>query len=465
MVKMRVKFTTVILALLAGLCLTGCNPMMNDLGTFNSHFEAGDFNQAGQFAEKKINKFGSPSGNDLLWTLQLAAAEKTRLNHQQSTASFDKAEEMMNYFASNSEVLDTVGSTIVNDNVVPYKGQEYDGIMVNTYKALDFMAEKKPDLARVEFNRALDRQMRAREHFNEEIRKLEAKLDKEKEENKTDARAMADDPDVQSIVKANYPDLSQFEPYPDFVNPFTTYLAGVYFLLIGETSRAGDLLKETAGMVPDNDYIQKDLALADDVAAGKVKLENQCWVIFENGLGPTKGEIRIDLPLILVSDRVSYTGVALPKLYPRSIAYPYLTIKTDTGEYRTRQVADMERVIETEFNKDFKGILMRAIASAAVKTAAQAVLSDRKNDDLGKLASVLVGVYSAATTAADVRIWTALPKDFQVARFDMPKNSPLLIFTPGNTLFEANIPPCKNAIVYIRIINAGATPVCEVLAF
>jgi hypothetical protein len=124
----------------------------------------------------------------------------------------------------------------------------------------------------------------------------------------------------------------------------------------------------------------------------------------------------------------------------------------------------MERVIETEFNKDFKAILMRAIASAAVKTAAQAVLSS-KNGDGARLAAFLVGVYSAATTAADVRIWTALPKDFQVARCAMPKNSPLLIITPGNTLFEVNIPPCRNAIVYIRIINAGASPVCEVLAF
>ena len=306
--------------------------------------------------------------------------------------------------------------------------------MVNTYKALDFLAEKKPDLARVEFNRALDRQMRAREHFNEEIRKLETQLEKDKEKNKTDAKAMADDPDVQSIINANYPNLSQFEPYPDFVNPFTTYLAGVYFLLIGENSRAADLLKETAGMVPDNDYIKSDLALADDAAAGKVKLENQCWVIFENGLGPTKGEKRIDLPLVLVSNRVFYTGVALPILSPRSIAYPYLTIKTDTGEYQTRQVADMERVIETEFKKDFKGILIRAIASAAAKAAAQAVLSNQ-NDNGGVALAALVGVYSVVSTAADVRIWTALPKDFQVARFDIPKNSPLLIVTPGKYCF------------------------------
>ena len=212
------------LALVSGLCLTGCNPTMNDLGVFNGHFEAGDFNQAGRFAESKIKKDKKPSGDDLLWSLQLAASEKAQLNHADSIATFDKAEEMLNYYAPKSAVLDTVGSTLVNDNAIPYKGQEYDGIMVNTYKALDFLAEKKPDLARVEFNRALDRQTRAKEHFNEEIRKLEAKLDKEKEKTNTDAKAMADDPQTMAIVNANYPDLSRFRPYPDFVNPFTTYL-------------------------------------------------------------------------------------------------------------------------------------------------------------------------------------------------------------------------------------------------
>ena len=208
---MRIKVTIAVLALAAGVCLTGCNPAMNNLAVFNRHFEAGDFNQAGQFAESKIKKGKNPSGDDLLWTLQLAASERAQLNHADSIASFDKAEEMMNYYAPQSEALDTVGSTIVNDNVVPYKGQEYDGIMVNTYKALDFLAEKNLELARVEFNRALDRQMRAREHFNEEIRKLEDQLDKEKEKTNTDARTVADDPNVMAIINANYPNL---EPVP-----------------------------------------------------------------------------------------------------------------------------------------------------------------------------------------------------------------------------------------------------------
>jgi uncharacterized protein len=459
---MRTKVTIAILALLAGLCLTGCNPAKSNLAVFNRQFETGDFNQAGQFAESKIKKDKNPSGDDLLWTLQLAGSKRADANHADSIATFDKAEAMMNYYATPSEVLDTVGSTLVNDNIVPYKGQEYDGIMVNTYKALDFIAEKNLELARVEFNRALDRQMRAREHFNEEIKKLEAKLDKEKEKNNTDARTVAEDPSVMAIVNANYPNLSQFEPYPDFVNPFTTYIAGVYFLLIGETSRAADLLKESAGMVPDNDYIKNDLLLADDAAAGKVKLENQCWVIFENGLGPVKEEFRIDLPLVLVSSKVYYAGIALPRLCPRSVAYPYLTIKTDAGTYQTKQAADMERVIQTEFNKDFKGILIRAIASAVVKAAAQASVKD--NDKYGIMTAV-IAAYSIATTAADVRIWSTLPKDFQIARCAIPENRTLQIFPTGNIPFEVNIPPCKNAIVYIRIINAGASPVYEVLTF
>jgi uncharacterized protein len=458
---MRIKIAIVLLVLMPGLCLTGCNPAMTDLGTFNGRFEPGDFNQAGKFAESKIGKGHKPSGDDLLWALQLAASERAQLDHADSIAAFDKAEEMLNYFAPRSAVLDTAGSIIVNDNAIPYKGQEYDGIMVNTYKALDFLAEKKPDLARVEFNRALDRQTRAKEHFNEEIRKLEAKLDKQKEKTSTDARAMADDPKTMALVNANYPDLSQFQPYPDFVNPFTTYLAGVYFLLIGENGRAADLLKETAGMVPGNDYVKNDLVLADDAASGKDKVENQCWVIFENGLGPTKGEFRIDLPLVLVSSRVYYAGIALPRLVPRRIAYPYLAIRTDDGEYRTRQVADMERVIETEFKKDFSGILMRAIASAAGKAVAQA--SVRDSDKYGVMTAV-IAAYSVATTAADVRIWTALPKDFQVARCAIPASRLLTVFA-GNTAFDVHIPSCGNAIVYIKIINAGAAPVCEVLTF
>jgi len=455
------KIAPAILVLLAGLYLSGCNPAKTDLAVFNCRFEAADYNGAGLFAQTKIRKGKTPSGDDLLWTLQLACAERTQLNYQQSNAQFDRAEEMLNFYAGQSaELVDTVGSTIVNDNLVPYKGEEYDGIMVNTYKALDFLAEKNLDLARVELNRALDRQIRAREHFNEEIRKLEAKLEKQK--NKADVNAIVDDPNTLARVNAQYPNLDRFQPYPDFVNPFTTYLAAVYFALVGEYEKAGYLFKESAGMVPDNDYIAKDLLLTDDVIAGKAKLKNMVWVIFENGLGPVKEEVRIDLPLFLATSRVQYVGIALPRLRPRDVACPCLILETDAGKLPTKQVADMDRVIQTEFQKDFRGILARAIASAVLKAAAQYAVKDQ--DDYG-FATALAAIYSAATTAADVRIWSALPKDFQVARCTIPQDRKLKIAPAGSAPFEINIPPCSNAIVYVKIVRTGASPMYEVLTF
>jgi hypothetical protein len=337
--------------------------------------------------------------------------------------------------------------------------------MVNTYKALSFMSQKKNDLARVELNRALERQIRAREHFNEEIKKLQEDLDKSQQKSQANANAIMDDPQTASRIADFYPNLDQFQPYPDFVNPFTTYLAAVFFELSGDYSKANYLFKESSGMVPDNDYIAKDLVATDDLISGKVKLENNVWVIFENGLGPVKEEIRFDIPMFIASSRVFYTGIALPRLVSRYPAYSCLMVQTDSGDYPTKRVCDMERVIQTEFKKDFRGIVLRAIASAAVKTAAQAALSNRNRDNGGAFLAFLVAAYSAATTAADVRIWSALPNDFQVAKCPIPGNRVLKISPPGGANFDISIPSCQNAIVYIKIVHAGAMPVYEVLTF
>lgn len=122
----------------------------------------------------------------------------------------------------------------------------------------------------------------------------------------------------------------------------------------------------------------------------------------------------------------------------------------------------MERVIQTEFNKDFRGILARALISAAAKAIAQAAL---RRQDNGAILAALVAVYSFATTAADVRIWSALPKDFQVARLPVPDDRKLVINSAGGAPLVIDIPACTYAIVYIKIITAGSMPVYEVLTF
>jgi hypothetical protein len=426
-----------------------------------------DYENSVIFAQKNMSNHKEPTSEDLLWALQLGTVERIRKNYQKSTEYFDKSENMLKFYDEQFKGGDIIGSTAVNENVLPYRGEEYDGVMVNTYKALNFMAVGNTDLARVEFNRALDRQRRAKEKFVEEINKLNAKMQQAEQQNAY-AKSNVENPQIQNLLAQQYPGLYNFQAYPDFINPFATYLAGVYFNLVGDHAKAVDLLKESYGMVRDNPYIAEDLSVTDGILNSQGRLENTVWLIFENGLGPVKEEFRLDIPLFIATNKVKYVGIALPKLEFRNRAYPYLIVDSDNKSFTTLPVADMDRVIQTEFSKDFGGILTRAIISATAKAVAQYALEEegrRHNSSAGTLLSYAAAAYSFASTAADVRIWTTLPKDFQIARFPKPKNGKLKITPPGSFSLDVDIPNCNNALIYVRIITSQAMPVYEVMAF
>jgi hypothetical protein len=444
--------------------LTGCNAPKSHLSTFSEYFNSSDYEKSIKFAKSKISKSKNPKREDLLWTLQLGTLERLRQNHQESNNYFDRSEEMLNFFDYQNATADSAAAIVVNENIVPYLGEEYDGIMVNTYKALNFMALGENDQARVEFNRALDRQRRAREEFAREIAKLQNELDKAQEKEGSQAKKNVDNSETNRLITDRYPGLYEFEAYPDFVNPFTTYIAGVFFNLVGDHSKAVTFLKESYGMVSDNEYIAQDLAVTEQVLDGQAELKDTAWVIFENGMGPVKEEFRIDIPLFVASDDVKYFGIALPRLIFREQAYSYLSIKAGGNNYNTQIVGNMDRVVQTEFGKDFKGILTRAIISATAKVVAQYAL-DKNDNSSSNIASLLAAVYSYATTAADVRIWTTLPKNFQVARLPMPADRLITIEAPGGESFPVEIPPCKNAFVYVRMPKKQTRQVLDLITY
>ena len=118
----------------------------------------------------------------------------------------------------------------------------------------------------------------------------------------------------------------------NYVNPFSTYMHGLFFMLNAQgnndINKAYESFQRAAAMT-DNPTVKADLALADNIRRGKQsikKVEPTVWVVFENGLGPKKEEIRIDLPVFIASDNVKYTGMALPKLVERKQAYPTLDV-------------------------------------------------------------------------------------------------------------------------------------------
>lgn len=443
--------------------MAGCNAPKDQLKVFNRYFEAGQYQECCEFARQKCKNRKKPSGEDLLWTLQLGSVDRLLYQYEMSTKLFDKAEKMLKYYDEQNRLADGIATTIVNDNALPYRGQQYDGVMLNTYKALNFMAEGDMELARVEINRALDRQRRTKEKFSKELQELRQEID-EKAKNRSLVKSSISSPKTRQALLKKYPNLYAFEAYPDFINPFATYLAGIFFEIEGDRARAIDLFKESYGMVSTNDYILQDLEQTENILNGNGHEEKMVWLIYENGLGPVKEEFRVDLPLFIATRHVRYVGIALPKLKFRRGACPYLDVESDGMKYSTQQVSDMDRVVQTEFKKDFDVILQRAIISATAKAVAQYAL-ESNNSSGGSLAAIAVAIYSFATTAADVRVWTALPKEFQVARFPVPDDGKISINGQGVNPFEVKIGDCNDAIVYVRIPTLQTLPVSEVMIF
>ena len=439
---------------------SGCNTPKDNLMVFNRYVESGDLRPAATFAEDKLKKGASPRGEDLLWMLQLGAVERMEQRYAESTRWFDESEDTLQYFKmKNDEISRLVARAAINDNATPYSGTIYDGIMVNTYKALNFMIQGKYELARVEFNRALDRQRRAKEDFSRQIQSVQDRL--RQHQNSTMAYRTLENPEFRSKLEQQYPSLSNFEAYPDFVNPFSTYLAGIFFAVTNDYSKASDLLKESAGMLPNNNFVLQDFAEVEKALNERKAISPTVWVIFENGLGPIKDEIRIDLPLFIATDKVRYFGIALPQLLFRPAAAWRLDIRSDDQSCATELVADMDRIIQTEFQKEFSGILLRALLVATAKAAAQYAFEENNSSP----AAICMAFFNFFTTAADVRIWSALPKNFQVARLSRPADGKLTIGAGNRPPMTVQLPDCTHAIVYVKMITSHAVPRVDIIRF
>jgi hypothetical protein len=215
-------------------------------------------------------------------------------------------------------------------------------------------------------------------------------------------------------------------------------------------------------MLPENSFVADDFKTMETSLNQNAAFPRTVWVLLENGLGPIKTESRFDLPLFIATDDVRYVGIALPQLQYRPPAVPYLDVQTADITCRTQFLANMDSIVKTEFDKEFPAILTRALISATAKAIGQFALEKNQNSST---AAVIAAIYSFATTAADVRIWTMLPKNVQLARLPMPADGSIQLLAPGRPAIPVQIPDCNYAVVYVRIINNQIGPNIEIMAF
>jgi hypothetical protein len=182
-----VKKTILILA--TSLFLGGCQTLATKKHSenFNQQFSSGQFQQAAKTAVTagSINPAGE--SNSLLWSLQAGTSLTASNQHLFSNTVLDGAEELMKADDTRniaSKGLQKVTSIFLNSGFNDYAPSVFDGVMVNTYKGLNNLFLRDMQNARIEFNRAADRQRRAKEHFKEKIQEQEKKARSTKKQKK-----------------------------------------------------------------------------------------------------------------------------------------------------------------------------------------------------------------------------------------------------------------------------------------
>jgi len=457
------KITSFFLAMFIIFSINGCAPK-SAMMKVDKLIAKGQYKKAALSAQGNLDKSDIYGRNNLLWKLESGSAFSYDEDYNQSIKAFNDSEMLMKYYREQilaKDVAQTLSSLLVNDTTRPYIGTEYDGIMVNTYKAIDYMAKEDMDGARVEFNRAIDRQRRAKIFFAQMIQKEKEAIDKKEQESASEGKNLSVSNElIDEKLLQNYPSLHDFEPYPDFVNPTTTYLAGLFAKANGDGSKSEYLLKEAYGMMPKSEAVKADFL--------QKNYDKTVWLIFENGQAPILKEWRIDFPIWIFSSHLSYISLALPKLVQRDIAWPYLNVRfDDNSTIKTEFLSSMDRVIKTEFLKSYSSIVHRAILSTATKTAINYALEQKSNGSNGaELVRFIAAVYQIASTQADTRIYSTLPKEFQVARFKRPTNGVINITTPNNILVkDITLPDAKNILIYVKIATPYALASVRVIPF
>lgn len=455
----RNKATRLVIYCFSLLILSGCSKISPD--EVNKQYYEGNAKKAYELAQKGANELErgkTPKGDELLWQIQ-SGIIGFDLGDQNAANLLEIAEENINQnelegiissFFKNTEAI------LINDNVIPYKGFLYEGVMVNYYKALLYMSEKKYADARVEFNRASDRQRRLKEYYQEEIAKTKeaqskATNNKENDPNKQNQK------EQQDIILQTYTNLEEFSHLNDHINPAVDYVAGIFFMLQGDYSKAQDFLKESYG-ITQSSFIAQDLQSAQN----KSLKEKQTWIIIEDGKSPFKIEKRFSFP-IFTGDGLIYVSLALPDIKKGvDFASSYtLYDSSNVQQAQATQIATLNPLAFNEFKKQLPFIITRAIISTTIKALSQyVVLKSTEGNGVAQIIAGLGGIFTQATTQADLRIATIMPNSFYVLRiantegkFNLKANGKMIASIDISAKCAKNqkqICVDKNNIVYIR---------------
>ncbi len=326
-------------------------------------------------AAQVLEKLALTEGKDqLVYLLDYATALQAAKEFKKSNKYFllaDRMAEVKDYHS----ITKQLSSVVVSEEMVQYKGDDYEKILINAMLAINFLSMNDLDGALVETRRLIEKL----EHYRVDAKKKYQQ------------------------------------------NEFAMYLGA----LIWESDRKWDdayiSFEKTYKLNSDFEYIERDLIRAAVNArryATAKKWEKKfgikrkkSWfnkrngeivLIHQQGWGPRK------------RPNSKWRRIPTLRAVPSYTKASQLEV-IGVGKENSQKVYNLERVAIKTLDDQFAPLIAKRVASAVAKE----VLADQvrqKNKALGALVSIAL----RAVDRADLRQWSTLPASFQIAKLRVP---------------------------------------------
>jgi hypothetical protein len=398
--------------------ISGCASYYQKHGEFNSEFEHGDLKRALETLGKNQNE--SESKTRFIYFVNKGLLLSILGEYEESNSYLEKAflfgeDYRINY-------LDEASSYFTNPNVILYRGEDHEHLMLLYFKAINFLKLGKHEDAIVECRR-----------LNIRLNQIG---DKYVSEDKLQRNAF-----IHTLMGIIY------QSAKDYNNAFIAYRNA---LEVYESDYS-----RMFGMVPP-EQLKKDLldaawqtGFTDEFDIYKNKFEMNDYVVsspdadllffWHNGLGPVKAEwginfvitpgpdhmmvfnnqeLGLSFPFKVDDDKdrsdlasLQFFRVAFPKYVERQVYYLSATVDNGSDTYNLELAEDINKIAFYSLNQRMLQEFAKGLLRAALKKAAEQTL--RKKDD--RLGAVL-GIVNALTEKADTRNWQTLPHSIYYSR-------------------------------------------------
>jgi hypothetical protein len=397
--------------LLSGFLLFSCAPSLQYYAKVDEYLLNQEFDSAWCLARKNTKTFDKL--NAVIYYLDEGILAHFARRYSESNQSLAKAESIMDELYTES-ISKHIASFIINDNAIPYRGEDFESALVNLFMAMNYVGLGSLEDALVEA-RKIDNKLNMfnaqyednkKNVYREDafIRFLMAVL--------YEAEGEINDAYISCWKAENIYKNDYFRNYG--VSPPAFLIENLLTL-----SRELDFHEEFRNI--QNEY--NDVLFINPI---EKKSLAELFFIHYNGLGPVKVE--------------AFFPVPMPDNYVAKIAYPEFKKRryriSNSRIYLENLSTGCSYIFETELMEDIASIaamnlknrINRMKAKAIVRTTAKYLAArqaykaakSKGGELLGLLVKTASQAASWASEQADVRHWRLLPAEIRVGRTLIP---------------------------------------------